>query len=103
MKEEEGGFMTVSGNDPVLFFDGVCNLCNQAVQFVIRHDKKAVFRFAPLQSEFGQKVLAENKLPKNHFNSLKNNKKMALHSKNQAVNYLQINYMLKQFSSLCFI
>ena len=38
---------------PVLYFDGVCNLCNQSVQWVIRRDKKAVFRFAPLQSQAG--------------------------------------------------
>jgi len=39
---------------PILLFDGVCNLCNGFVQFVIRRDPEAVFRFAPLQSEIGQ-------------------------------------------------
>ena len=38
----------------VLFFDGDCNLCNNAVQFVIRHDKRQRFRFASLQSLAGQ-------------------------------------------------
>lgn len=38
---------------PVLYFDGVCNLCNRSVQFVIRHDKKQQFLFAPLQGEAG--------------------------------------------------
>ncbi|MFM7487889.1 MAG: thiol-disulfide oxidoreductase DCC family protein, partial [Cytophagales bacterium] len=33
---------------PVIFFDGVCNLCNQSVLFVIKRDKKAKFNFAPL-------------------------------------------------------
>lgn len=37
-------------NHPIIFFDGVCNLCNSAVMWVIRNDKKDVFRFAPLQS-----------------------------------------------------
>ena len=41
----------------IILFDGVCNLCNSAVQFVIRHDKKDVFRFVALQSELGQKIL----------------------------------------------
>ncbi|MFI5176951.1 MAG: thiol-disulfide oxidoreductase DCC family protein [Vicinamibacterales bacterium] len=36
---------------PVVFFDGVCNLCNAFIQFVIRRDPAARFRFAPLQSE----------------------------------------------------
>jgi predicted DCC family thiol-disulfide oxidoreductase YuxK len=32
-----------------LFYDGHCGLCHRAVQFVLRHDREAVFRFAPLQ------------------------------------------------------
>lgn len=36
---------------PVLYFDGVCGLCNRAVDFVMRHDSAGVFRFAPLQGE----------------------------------------------------
>jgi len=43
--------MMVTGGKPILFFDGVCNLCNSAIQFIIKRDKKAVFRFASLQSE----------------------------------------------------
>lgn len=41
---------------PILFFDGVCNLCNGLVQFIIRHDKKKVFLFASLQSEIGRQA-----------------------------------------------
>ena len=41
----------------ILLFDGVCNLCNNAVQFVIRNDKKKQFTFASLQSESGKKLL----------------------------------------------
>jgi len=44
---------------PVLFFDGVCNLCNQSVAFVIRHDKKQQFLFAPLQGVAGAAALQE--------------------------------------------
>lgn len=40
----------------IILFDGVCNLCNSAVQFIIKHDKKDVFRFVPLQSDLGQKI-----------------------------------------------
>lgn len=43
---------------PVILFDGVCNLCNGAVQWVIRHDRNATFRFASLQSIAGQRLLA---------------------------------------------
>ena len=41
----------------IILFDGVCNLCNSSVQYVIKHDKKDVFRFVSLQSELGQKIL----------------------------------------------
>ena len=36
---------------PIILFDGVCNLCNQWVQFVIKRDSRALFRFASLQSD----------------------------------------------------
>lgn len=42
---------------PVILFDGVCNLCNRFVQFVIRHDRKKQFRFAALQSTAGRSLL----------------------------------------------
>ncbi|MDB6140252.1 MAG: thiol-disulfide oxidoreductase [Verrucomicrobiaceae bacterium] len=38
---------------PVVLFDGVCNFCNGAVQFIIRHDPQATFRFAAYQSDAG--------------------------------------------------
>ncbi|MCG3166880.1 MAG: hypothetical protein POELPBGB_02663 [Bacteroidia bacterium] len=44
-------------NHPVILFDGVCNLCNSSVQFIIKRDKKNIFRFASIQSEFGQRVI----------------------------------------------
>ena len=37
----------------IILFDGVCNLCEASVQFVIKYDKKDVFRFVALQSELG--------------------------------------------------
>lgn len=42
----------------VLLFDGVCNLCNASVQWVLLRDKKKLFRFAALQSDVGQELLA---------------------------------------------
>jgi predicted DCC family thiol-disulfide oxidoreductase YuxK len=54
---------------PVILFDGVCNLCSGAVQFIIRHDPKHQFRFASLQSEFGQQLLKKFELPTHEFGS----------------------------------
>ena len=49
----------------LILFDGVCNLCNGFVQFVIRHDPAGRFRFAALQSAAGQAVLAAHGLDAN--------------------------------------
>ena len=42
----------------IVFFDGVCNLCSESVQFIIKNDHKNQFKFSSLQSEFAQKTLA---------------------------------------------
>ena len=41
----------------IILFDGVCNLCDATVQFIIKHDKRDVFRFVALQSELGQEIV----------------------------------------------
>ena len=41
----------------IILFDGVCNLCEASVQFVIKYDKKDVFRFVALQSELGKEII----------------------------------------------
>jgi predicted DCC family thiol-disulfide oxidoreductase YuxK len=48
----------------ILLFDGVCNFCNGSVNFIIDRDQAAYFKFAPLQSEIGQKLLDEYKIDK---------------------------------------
>ena len=57
-------------SEKIILFDGVCNLCNSTVQKVIENDAKNQFKFASLQSEFGQKFLEKNKLSKDEFNSM---------------------------------
>lgn len=46
----------------LILFDGVCNLCNRSVQYIIKHDKNAVFLFTPLQSNLGQDILNQFKI-----------------------------------------
>ncbi|WP_431157789.1 thiol-disulfide oxidoreductase DCC family protein [Winogradskyella poriferorum] len=41
----------------LILFDGVCNLCNSSVLYVIKNDTKNQFLFAPLQSEIGQEII----------------------------------------------
>lgn len=43
----------------IIMFDGVCNLCNRMVQFIIRHDPCARFHFVSLQSENGKLLLRQ--------------------------------------------
>ncbi len=46
---------------PILFFDGVCNLCNASVDFVVQHESCSTLRFASLQGETAKKLLGEEK------------------------------------------
>ena len=45
---------------PILLYDGVCGLCNRIVQFTLRRDRNAFFRFASLQSAFAASILARH-------------------------------------------
>ncbi|WP_409370189.1 thiol-disulfide oxidoreductase DCC family protein [Lysinibacillus sp. 38-6] len=49
----------------IILFDGICNFCNSSVQFIIKRDQAAFFKFASLQSEVGQALLAQYKVPAN--------------------------------------
>ncbi len=55
---------------PVILFDGVCNFCNGTVNFIIRQDKKNIFRFAALQSAKGQELLQQNYLSSKTWDSI---------------------------------
>ncbi|WP_310587238.1 thiol-disulfide oxidoreductase DCC family protein [Flectobacillus major] len=64
-------------SDGIILFDGVCNFCNASINFVIDHDPHQHFKFASLQSAFGQAVLAKYQRSTADFDSvilLKNNK-----------------------------
>jgi predicted DCC family thiol-disulfide oxidoreductase YuxK len=49
-------------NKHLILFDGVCNLCNSSVLYVIKRDKKNKFLFAPLQSEIGESLIKKFKI-----------------------------------------
>jgi predicted DCC family thiol-disulfide oxidoreductase YuxK len=57
-------------NSPVILFDGVCNLCNGSVQFIIKRDRKNRFHFAALQSAFGQQKLNQLNIPTESLQSI---------------------------------
>jgi predicted DCC family thiol-disulfide oxidoreductase YuxK len=54
----------------ILLFDGECNLCNHAVQFIIPRDSGAYYRFAALQSEVGEQILAQYQLSYTEMNTV---------------------------------
>ncbi|HEX3282983.1 MAG TPA: DCC1-like thiol-disulfide oxidoreductase family protein [Pyrinomonadaceae bacterium] len=49
--------MSDSNSQPIIFYDGVCGLCNRLVQFVLKRDKRDYFRFAALQSDLASATL----------------------------------------------
>ncbi|RYG73354.1 thiol-disulfide oxidoreductase DCC family protein [Lentibacillus lipolyticus] len=60
----------------IILFDGECNFCDHSIQFIIKKDKKAIFKFAAIQSDAGQKIIRNFNVP-DSINSLiliKNNK-----------------------------
>ncbi|WP_338644660.1 DCC1-like thiol-disulfide oxidoreductase family protein [Flavobacterium sp. KS-LB2] len=49
--------LNIPKDKKIILYDGVCNLCDSAVQRIIKHDAKDVFRFVALQSDLGQKII----------------------------------------------
>ena len=50
-------------SESLIFFDGYCNFCNRCVQFVLKHERKAYFKFSSLQSDFSIRQLSTFKIP----------------------------------------
>ena len=56
-------FREIMLNRQIIIFDGVCNLCNGAVNFIIKRDPKGLFLFTPKQSDIAQKIIADHQVP----------------------------------------
>ncbi|MEC0983014.1 thiol-disulfide oxidoreductase DCC family protein [Bacillus safensis] len=69
----------------LILFDGVCNVCSGAVQFVIKRDPNERMMFASLQSDTGQRILKENGLPLDEFNSFIYIEKGTLYTKSTGI------------------
>ncbi|RRQ48429.1 DUF393 domain-containing protein [Maribacter algicola] len=52
----------VKATKKIILFDGVCNVCNSFVQFVIKRDHNDVFQFTSLQSDIGIRLLNERNI-----------------------------------------
>jgi len=62
--------MEESNKKPIILFDGICNLCDASVQFVLKHDKKQHFLFTSLQSDASVKLLLQVNNKNNSLNSI---------------------------------
>ena len=60
----------IPDEEPIVLFDGVCNLCSGLVQFLVPRDPDGKFHFASLQSDVGQELLAEHGLPTDRLESI---------------------------------
>jgi predicted DCC family thiol-disulfide oxidoreductase YuxK len=52
-----------SEQNPIILFDDVCNLCNGTVNFLLKHDRKKQFHFAPIHSEVAQLLFRKFQIP----------------------------------------
>lgn len=50
------------GNRHIVIFDGVCNVCNSAVNFIIKRDPDAIFAFTPMQSDLAHELMTKHKI-----------------------------------------
>ena len=91
----------MENNTPILLFDGVCNLCNGAVQFVIKNDKNKRFRFAALQSEAGIELSKKYNLPTDRMDTFVVIKKNKSYTRSSAA--LEVAKVLGGFWSLAYV
>lgn len=85
-------------SNPIVLYDGVCGLCNSFVQFILERDRKALFRFASLQSNLAASILARHQRSPNNLDTVYvvldfESKSELLLSRSEAV-----SFVLKQLS-----
>jgi len=85
----------------IIFFDGVCNLCNSSVNFIIKRDKRNKFKFAVFQSDIGKELLIKHNYYSKNFDTLVLLKDNTIHTKSTAA--LLISKELNSFWKLFYI
>ena len=61
---------TLPKHKKLILFDGICNLCNASVLYVIKRDKRDLFMFAPLQSNIGKQIIKKHNIYPNKTDSI---------------------------------
>jgi predicted DCC family thiol-disulfide oxidoreductase YuxK len=62
--------MNLPVDKKIVLFDGVCNFCNASVRFIVKRDKKDLYRFASLQSDLGKKMTIERGIDSSKVDSI---------------------------------
>lgn len=65
MRMKPDPLIETMSHDAIVLFDGVCNLCTGAVQFIIKRDPAGYFRFCSMQSETGRQLLSQHGIDPN--------------------------------------
>jgi predicted DCC family thiol-disulfide oxidoreductase YuxK len=68
-------------NKQLILFDGVCNLCNASVQYIVKHDQQDIFRYTALQSDVGKEIIEKFKIDTTKMDSI------LLYSKEKGIYY----------------
>lgn len=91
--------------EPLVLFDGYCNLCDSTVQFIIKEDKKNIFSFAPIQSGLGQSLLEKYDLKymENKSVVLIDKGKASIKSEAILKILMKLNFYFRVFAALMFI
>lgn len=88
-------------NKSIIFFDGVCNLCNNSVKFIIKRDKHKRFLYASLQSDAARDILLQFKIKNSNLNSIILLENGKLYQKSTAI--LKIAKQLNGFWKLNYV
>ena len=93
--------MPITKNKSIIIFDGICNLCNSSVQFLLKHDKKERFLFVSFQSDAAKKILLQYNYTNTELSSIILLQEGILYKKSTAA--LRIARQLNFFWSLSYI
>jgi len=77
-------------DNPIVFFDGHCHLCDYAVQFILKKDKKGLFKFTSLQGAYARKHLPKSFTQKKEYTSVYVKQESTIYEKSDAVYFILI-------------
>ena len=75
----------IKENRNILFFDGICSLCNKTIDFFIRNNERNTIYYSSLQSKFAKDFLIAYVIDSNNMNSILYFSKGKLHTKSSAI------------------